>query len=274
YIEVEDMAGNKWGDMMDPGAHPEMKYDWTFDNTAPVISNIKAEQGVGNSVLCGDNIALQGIVDIYVDAVDSGCSPLQQPTVTVAGIGAGAYQGVSGDTYHYQVTVLSTTANGSHTITVNAQDGLGNASSDNSETICVNKNQITGSVELELFVGTSRNVTFWATGGTPKSWTQTLSFAGGVATFTLTDVPDSSTHLSAKTAWNLRSKVALTDLGNGQATAGFTGVGGGAYPMVGGMLLGGDIDISGSNGINILDYSVLKVNWGTTNAVADINGDG
>jgi hypothetical protein len=260
YIEVEDMAGNKWGDMMNPGAHPEMKYDWTFDNTAPVISNIVAEQGTDNSVLCPD-IAIQGIVDIYVDVVDSGCSPLQQPTVTVADISPVTYVGATGDTYHYQIEVLSSTTNGSHTITVEAEDELGNASSDNSKAICVDKNQITGSVELENLADISRAVTFVSNGGT-KSWTQTLSFTGSVALFTLTEVPDGTTDLSAKANWNLRVKLA-TPLTDGQGTADFTG---------GSLLRGGDLN--GSNTTNILDFAVLKTNWFTTNAVADINGDG
>jgi len=263
YIEVEDMAGNKWGDMMNPGAHPEMKYDWTIDNTAPVISNIVAEQGTGNSVLCGGVNALQGVVDIYVDVVDSGCSPLVvPPDVTVAGIAPVNYIGVSGDTFHYQVTVLSTTANGPHTITVKAEDGLGNASSDSSSTICVNKNRITGQVELEEFVGTSREVTFVATGGTQKEWTKTLSFSGSVASYVLTDVPEGTTNLSAKAAWNLRVKLA-TPLTNGQGTADFTG---------GNKLRGGDLN--GSNTTNILDFAVLRALWYTANPKADINGDG
>ena len=128
YIQVEDVAGNKWGDMMDPGAHPDMVRTWTIDNTAPVISNIKAEQGAGNSVLCEDAVALQGVVDIYVDVVDTGCSALvTPPVVTVAGISAADFIDADGDTYHYQVTVIASTTNGSHTITVDSIDELGNA---------------------------------------------------------------------------------------------------------------------------------------------------
>ena len=233
----------------------------TVDKTAPVISNIAADQG-GGSVLCGDIIALQGIVDIYVDVVDNGCAALVvPPTVTVAGIAPVTYIGVVGDTYQYEIEVLATTANGSHTITVDAADALGNASSDSSASICVNKNQITGSVELEDFVGSSRAVTFVADAGA-KSWSPTLSFAGSVASFTLTDVPDGTADLSAKANWNLRVKLA-TPAVDGQATADFTG----ASKLRGG-------DLNGSNSTNILDYAVLKTNWFTTNAVADITGDG
>jgi len=48
-----------------------------------------------------------------------------------------------------------------------------------------------------------------------------------------------------------------------QVTANFTGSG---------MLAGGDINQS--NTVNILDFSLLKINWFTLNSVADINGDG
>ena len=33
-------------------------------------------------------------------------------------------------------------------------------------------------------------------------------------------------------------------------------------------------DLNGSNSINVLDYSILKVNWFTANPAADVNGDG
>ena len=42
YIEVTDMAGNHWGDMDAP--LPETTYTYTYDNTAPVISSVTAEQ--------------------------------------------------------------------------------------------------------------------------------------------------------------------------------------------------------------------------------------
>ena len=199
------------------------------------------------------------------------------PDVTVDGITPVSYIGVTGDTYHYQVTVLATTTNGSHTITVTAEDDLGNTSTDATKAICVDKNQITGQVELQGFTGTgtvpthTRVVTFVATGSvSPKTWNLTLTnVSGDVFNYTLTEVPDGTTHLSAKTAWSLRSNVAVA-LVDGQATADFTGTGSGT--PFGGMLRGGDIN--GTNGVNILDYAVLKLNWLTSNAVADINGNG
>jgi len=161
------------------------------------------------------------------------------------------------------VTIDDATANGSHTITADISDEAGNPAPQATRTINVNKNQATGQVECEGFVGASRDVTFVATGATTKSWTLTLSFSGGVASYTLTDVPDGVTGLSAKTNWSLRNKLAVTPDGDGQISAIFTGTE---------KLLGGDIN--GSNSINILDYSILKIQWMTTNPVADIDGSG
>jgi hypothetical protein len=234
----------------------------TVDKTAPVISNITASQN-SSSVLC-PNEAVQGVVDIYVDVVDNGCAGLvAPPTVTVDGISPVTYVDVAGATFHYQVAVVATTSNGSHMITVDAVDTLGNSSSDSGSSICVDKTQITGQVELESFVGVSRAVTFVATGGVTKTWTQTLSFTASKASFVLTNVPAGTTSVSAKANWNLRVKRSVTLDGDGQAAVDFTG----ASKLRGG-------DLNGTNTTNILDFGVLKINWYTTNSVADITGDG
>ena len=255
-LKVVDKAGNE----ADSSA-----VEVCVDKTAPAISNIAAEQD-GEDVLC-PAVAVQGVVNIYVDVTDAGCADLVvPPALTVDGIGAAVYVDVSGDTYHYQVTISGATANGAHTITVEAADALGNTASDNAQAICVDKNQITGQVELESLVGgLTRTVTFVATGGVKKTWDIPVVFPAGsaVGTFTLTEVPDGTTALSAKTNWNLRRKVACSLDGDGQASADFTGTA---------KLRGGDI--KPDNYINILDYSVLKSNYLSSNDVADIDGDG
>ena len=129
---------------------------------------------------------------------------------------------------------------------------------------------ITGQVELEAFLGTgtsplhTRTITFVATGGaSPATWNLTLTnTAGAVFDYTLTDVPEGTNGLSAKTAWSLRRKQSVTFDSNNQATVDFTGSS---------KLLGGDIN--NSNSVNIFDYALMKVNWGH-GGVADINGDG
>ncbi|MHC4756967.1 MAG: SUMF1/EgtB/PvdO family nonheme iron enzyme, partial [Planctomycetota bacterium] len=123
---------------------------------------------------------------------------------------------------------------------------------------------ITGQVELQNFAGSNREVTFTATGGTEtKTWVENLAFTGTTASFSLSDVPAGTKCLSAKTNWNLQRTVAVSMISSSQYSADLTG----AKKLLGG-------DINNSNSINILDYTLLKINWNTTNSVADINGDG
>jgi hypothetical protein len=208
-------------------------------------------------------VAVQGGVQITVTATDN-CGIAQAPAVTVTDAASVATvltaSGSGPWTYTYSITPA--TANGIATISATVQDIHGNTATD-TDTFTINKNQVAGQVELQGFVGSSRAVTFVATGGTVKTWTQTLSFVGTTASYTLTDVPAGTTGVSAKTAWSLRNKLAVTLDSDGQAAAGFTG---------GEMLLGGDLN--GSNSINVLDYSVLKTRWFTSDPVADINGSG
>ena len=79
----------------------------------------------------------------------------------------------------------------------------------------------------------------------------------------MTDVPSGTTGLSAKTNWNLRQKMTVALDVNGQAAANFTGAD---------LLRAGDFD--NSNSVNILDYTILKRHWNTTNPIGDLNGDG
>ncbi|GMU20281.1 MAG: hypothetical protein AMXMBFR13_03780 [Phycisphaerae bacterium] len=271
----------------------------TRDTAPPAISNVQAVQN-GASVLCPltrraasplldanaspscqgcPAEAAQGVVDISVAVIDVGCAGVTTPpTVTVAGIGTATFVTGVGNTYHYSVAVTSTTANGPHAITVDAADALGNAAQSTSTMLCVNKNQITGTVEFDTFSSVSYNVTrdvvFKATdaGGTVlATWTVPVTFTNagppGLASggYTLTHVPANTASLSAKTAWHLRRKLTVTLDADGQGIGAFT-------RTTGKDLRGGDI--RQDNTVNILDYSTLKNNWNSTNAAADINGDG
>src|SRR5262249_52970093 len=88
-------------------------------------------------------------------------------------------------------------------------------------------------------------------------------FSGGIANYALNGIPPGTTGLSAKTAWNLRRKLAVALDPQSQAVANFLGAV---------KLLGGDLD--GSNVVTTGDLSILSANWTTTNAVADITGNG
>ena len=241
--------------------------DFYIDHTAPSIEVTAAVEDSTN-VLDGANTTLQGIVTITVTASDATSGLASAPAVKVVQSSTELTLTTT-DTvspYNYNWAVNETVTNGTWDISATVNDNAGNSSSDTDNYLVVNKNQITGSVELESLVDTDRAVTFVATGGAQKEWTPTLSFSGSVASYTLTDVPDGTANLSAKAAWNLRVKITglvLTDA-DGQEVVNFTGDDN--------KLRGGDLN--GTNGINILDYSVLRMNWFTHEAVADINGDG
>ena len=277
-VTVSDLSGNSTSDESDA--------DFTIDSTNPVVDDIQAIQGGGSDLTPSDagNPAVQGavVVSVYVSdddtGVDSGIDWTQLPTITVTDsaanpLAAGAVTADSGNgRFQVTVTVAAGTANGVADIAVSGvKDKAGNeATATLDDTFYINKNQITGTVELEDLDppagGITRTVRFVATGGTEKTWDIGVVFpaASSTGTYTLTDVPDLTTGLSAKTAWNLRSKVAMALDGNGQATGvNFTG---------GDKLPGGDLN--GTNTINILDYAILKLNWYTANDVADITGDG
>ena len=136
--------------------------------------------------------------------------------------------------------------------------------------------QVTGQVELQGYVGVAgsgagtRVVTFKATddpGTVLRRWDLTLSFvpgAGGgcVAPFALPNVSARTTHLSAKTAWNLRTRLAVT-FSNALATVDFTG---------NHHLPGGDFD--DSNLVDYADFAQLAAFWYTSEPSCDINGSG
>ena len=129
---------------------------------------------------------------------------------------------------------------------------------------------VSGLVELEGYAGPigngtgTRVVTFAATDGSSftNRWNLSLHFAGGVAGYTLTNVPTMTTRLSAKTAWHLRRKLGVAFLNNA-AVANFTG----AY-----LLLGGDLN--DSNQVDLADYYRLAASWYLPDAACDIDGSG
>jgi len=254
-----------------------------IDGTAPIIGTITATQdqpwGGGDDVDVKDcaNTAYQGTVNITVDASDALAGLDGQPTVELtspilATVSATYVDESPEGTFNYTWVVGTTTENGTWEVKVTAKDKAGHQVESFFD-ICVNKNLVTGQVELEAFVGASRPVTFVATGGTAtKSWTLTLGFAAGVASYALTDVPDGTTGISAKAAWNLREKLAVM-LADGQATADFLSDGtAGWSDSTDHYLRGGDLN--GSNSINVLDYSILKVKWLTADPQADVDGNG
>jgi len=184
-----------------------------LDRTPPAVS-IESVRQNGVELLGTGIDAVQGPVDIYV-AVEDALSGLDDPPAVEVTPQGGVPQPAVfvekvGNIYRYAWQVTSSTPNGTATVSAQATDRAGNTATAVPGQFTVNKNQITGLVQLERFVGNSRDVTFVATdaaGTVLKTWTRTLTFAAGTADYTLTDVPSGTKYLSAKTAWNLRRRL-------------------------------------------------------------------
>lgn len=272
-------------------------YSTRIDPTAPTIGLITAtEVQLGGPVNvknndCLTNAVVQGVVQIAVTASDNCSFVGGQPSVTLVNgtnseIATFIIESPAG-TYNYAWIVTNATANGTWTALVAASDICHTTTTN--FTLCVNKTQVTGLVQLEGFNGNGTNVnhtrlvTFVATGGlTNKTWNLSLTnTSGDTFSYKLTDVPSGTTGVSAKTVWNLREKLAVTLDINGQAAADFTGNPlDGWSDAVDHYLRGGDISASfvdpipRDNQVQLFDYSALGNNFFTVNPIADITGDG
>ena len=138
-------------------------------------------------------------------------------------------------------------------------------------TLTVIDQTLNGVVEMEFYAGPAgggtgnRVVTFKGTdaaNGPLATWTLPLNFTNRLASFTLPHAPLGLAHLSAKTAWHLRTRrpVAFT---NSVAAVHFTSAS---------ALRAGDLDGSGS--VDFGDYFLLAAAWYTPNPVADLDGSG
>ena len=241
------------------------------DGTPPVVQVVAATQ-VGRDLLAGDN-AIQGTGTIVVEATDALAGLVGPPEVEVTladgTVEAATFiaEGPAGR-YRYEWSVDAGTPNGPAAIAAVAEDRAGNIGGATGE-IRVNKNRITGTIELDRFDGSavdfSRLVTFVASGATTRSQEVTVvGFSNHMADYVVDDVPDLATRLSAKTAWNLRRRLTVTLDADGQASG---------VDFVGPKrLLGGDLN--GDNLVNLQDYARLKLAWLTAEPSADIDGDG
>lgn len=246
-----------------------------IDGTPPAM-NIAAIQDQPPAgfidVKDGTSLVLNGTVLVVIAASDTLSGLEAPPSLTITNgsqTTSATYIGESpAGIFNYSWEVTPTTPGGIWTATATATDRAGNQAANLFE-LYLRTFAVTGLVELEGFRGTgtghSRAVTFAATGGTyTKTWTQSLSnSSGAIFTFAVDDAPPGTTHLSAKTAWNLRKRIPVSFDASGHASASFTGAS---------RLRAGDID--GNNQIQTIDYSRLRAAWLSANAEADINGDG
>ena len=138
-------------------------------------------------------------------------------------------------------------------------------------TLTVIDQTVNGVVEVEFYAGSAgdgvgnRVVTFKGTDATNRplaGWNLPLNFTNSTASFTLAHAPLGLAHLSAKTAWHLRTRLPVT-FTNSVAAVSFTSASG---------LRAGDLD--NSNTVNLGDYFILAGAWYTSNPAADMDGNG
>jgi glycosidase len=171
--------------------------------------------------------------------------------------GSGTFEDFNNGTGHYYPTETERLVTRSVTLTLTSGGQLPCAAVIDSMTITFNP-MIYGQLQLQGFTGTEpRAVQFVASdsGGVPLQTNEvSLTFAGNpmLANYTLT-VPTNTAYLSAKTAWHLRKRLAVTFVNN-VATNNFSGSH---------WLLGGDLVTAvGSTNIDDTDNLVNAVDLG------------
>jgi hypothetical protein len=224
---------------------------------APTVANAGADQSVGStSATLAGNTPTVGYGKWTLISGAGAITTDTSPTSGVTGLGAGA------NTFRWSITNLTCAAS--------------------TDDVVITRHVVAGSVEVQAFVGSSRLVRFIASqvdGGTTnylQTNDVTLSFSGGLAAYS-NSVPPLTTHVSAKTSWNLRKNLPVTFTG-GVATVDFTGSGS--------RLRTGDLQATGGgiedtdNAVLLSDLDIVLGYWNNSvGAVpaadrADIDGDG
>lgn len=243
------------------------------DGTPPTITLAATQEqgGVGVDVLACAHLTHQGEVWVAVTAADLLAGLEGPPVVTVSKGDLTLPVTYSGEDpagqFNCVVNIDEDTETGEWMIHGMARDRAGN-NAEVAGVLCFDR-QMAGTVRLATYssvdYGFVRDVVFVASGeggGVLKSWTISVDFTNheevASGSYVLADVPAGIAALSAKTAWHLRRRQEGALSGEGQGTIDF-------------VLLGGDLN--GSNSVNVLDYSLLKTNWGIS-GIGDINGDG
>ncbi|MBN8456717.1 MAG: hypothetical protein J0M04_02660 [Verrucomicrobia bacterium] len=245
-------------DVLDPVASP-LTSNYTYRNNKPVVLTFTATDA-GLSGLDAADAAN----DLVLSA-GNGTTTLNTYTVS-------AVEAAGVVNYTVTLDVPTTATNGTYAVTATVRDRSGNVSPVANLGSFKIASEALATVELQSFVGGVRTVEFTATnalGAVLGSWTKSVTFTGAQGTVPLENVPTGTAAISAKTAWNLRSKKAVS----------FSPVGVGTLDLTGTDKLPGG-DINGDNVVNTLDYSKLRYFWNTdvtlntAASVADITGDG
>jgi hypothetical protein len=272
------------------GSSPEFLVPFTsnssmviIDDTDPLIAAASSvEQDSVDKTPFGE-ITVQGGLEIAaaafdalagIDDIDAVLTLESTSTATTytATQGATSTVDVSGTDYtQYDFTypVVATTENGTYDVVFTVTDRSGNVASQNLGAVEINKNQIVLDIELEgLAPGPlTRDVVLITTdgsGGVIEARTESIEFTSGVGQVTLTNVLGTPVNLSAKTAWNLRKRLASGLNSDGQASVEMLGTD---------FLFGGDFN--DDNFVNTLDYAILRFHYNSTaDPTADATGDG
>lgn len=238
-------------DVLDPSPTPPSTY--VIRNGTPVVLTFTAT----DAGLAGLDAA-DAIDDLELSATN-GTTVLSDWTVS-------ASESLGVVTYTVTLNVPAASTTGTYAVTATVIDRSGNLSPVASLGSFQIANEVLATVELQGFGGGNRDVVFTATNGSGTvltTWTKSVAFTGAIGTVPLEAVPATTAAISAKTAWNLRSKKTTTFSPEGVAAVSLTGAD---------LLPAGDI--TGDNVVNTLDYSVLRYHWMTDHAVADLTGDG
>ena len=163
---------------------------------------------------------------------------------------------------------VQTTHTGGYKVAVTS---LGGSVTSQVATLTVIDQTVNGLVEMEFYTGLGGNgagnrwATFKgtdATNGPLATWSLPLDFTNRTASFTLPHAPLGLSHLSAKTAWHLRTRRPVNFL-SGAAAVNFTSAS---------ALRAGDLDES--NLVDFGDYLILAGAWYTADPAADLDGSG
>lgn len=256
----------------------------TVDGTAPLFgpsfTAVQIQNSIPLDVTQSGVITRQGTVTVTFDAVDL-LAGVDDADVSIALNGlAGTIAGTLGSTatvnlsgvpytrYTFTIPITASAPNGTYNLDATVMDRSGNAAISGLGALQIQKNQIAVTVQPQGLVSAplTRNVVFTATdslGGVLATWDVPVLFTGGLGSTTLLEVPDTTASLSAKMAWNLRTRLPAPLDVNGQSTVFFTGAA---------QLRGGDFN--GDNLINLADYNTMRFVFPSLSGTPDINGDG
>ena len=254
------------------------------DGSPPEVvggSALQDQNGTPADVLNGSSKTYRGNVSVSFDALDQLAGIDDEDVSLLLTDGGNSVNGslsstapvnVGGEIYtrfQFDLEIGDATPNGIYQLSAQVMDRSGNLATLNLGILEVSLNEISTTVALQGLVETAitREIVFVASdagGGALETWVIDVDFLNGEGSVVLGGVPETAAFLSAKSAWNLRVRKAVSFDVNGLATMDFTGVD---------ELRGGDFN--GDNFVNLFDYNILRSPvFPRSGTDADLSGDG